>query len=85
MSDPIVTVGALPDGFMLPSRPRRGIKPYKIDDAIIRKAIDGRNDGLFDTPEQAAYALANERYARDDKRYNAYRQLLRRRLKQYFI
>lgn len=84
MTSPQITTGRLPDNWMMPPRPKRGIKPYNIDRQIILEALDGRVDGLFETPGQAAYAIANKHYRRDDKRYDAFRSLLKRRFKQYF-
>ena len=76
------TIGSVPD-FVPPPRPKRGIKAYSLDDTTIIKALDGFANGLFETSGQAAYALANERYSRNDKRYNALRLRLKRQLAQY--
>lgn len=82
MVDTFVTLGTV-DGFVPPPRPKRGIKAYPVEHELIAKALDGFVDGLFETPGQAAYALASERYDRNDKRYNAFRLRLKRQLARF--
>lgn len=80
-NDPIISdVISIP----LPPRSRRGPKQHPSISQYIDQAINGRKTGIYETAEQAAYAIATQVYERDHRNYEALRAQLRRKFKEIF-
>lgn len=66
--------------------PKRGAKPREISSVYVRRALEGRDCGIYQSAEQAAYAIAVDEFNNDRSAdgFEAFRKLLVRRFSQLF-